>query len=166
MKLPLEIEPISKLLKIVKASSLRSAKGSVSAVTLQVAASNYPLQLFAMPSLPFFELLLKLPQIKNSFQKKLKRPLAGKRSIFILPTAKRTPPRVRNKPRRTSINRGRLSAERKSMGEDLFLVLVPQGLELLLALVFGDLLAPFLLQVAHDSPLLFILHIDKCRSII
>ena len=51
-------EAISKLLKIVKAPSLRSDKGSVfppshkatagpAAVTLQVAASNYPLQLFA-----------------------------------------------------------------------------------------------------------------------
>ena len=52
------IEAISKLLKIVKAPSLRSDKGSVfppshkatagqAAVTLQVASANYPLQLFA-----------------------------------------------------------------------------------------------------------------------
>ena len=51
-------ESISKLLKIVKASSLRSDKGSVfppshkatagqAAVTLQVTGANYPLQLFA-----------------------------------------------------------------------------------------------------------------------
>ena len=51
-------EAISKLLKIVKAPSLRSDKGSVfppshkatagqAPVTLQVALSNYPLQLFA-----------------------------------------------------------------------------------------------------------------------
>ncbi|MBQ9755804.1 MAG: hypothetical protein IJV93_13770 [Lentisphaeria bacterium] len=51
-------EAISKLLKIVKAPSFRSDKGSVfppshkatagqAPVTLQVAASNYPLQLFA-----------------------------------------------------------------------------------------------------------------------
>ncbi|MBR7104959.1 MAG: hypothetical protein IKC65_08445, partial [Lentisphaeria bacterium] len=40
-------------------------KGAFSAVTLQVAASNYPLQFFAMPSLPSFELLLKLPQKKT-----------------------------------------------------------------------------------------------------
>ena len=51
-------EAISKLLKIVKAPSLRSDKGSVfppshkatagqAAVTLQVASANYPLQLFA-----------------------------------------------------------------------------------------------------------------------
>ena len=46
------------------------------------------------------------------------------------------------------------------------LLLVTQRLELLLALVLGDLLAPFLLQVAHDSPLLFALYVDKCRSII
>ena len=37
------------------------------------------------------------------------------------------------------------------MGEDLFLVLVPQGLELLLALVFGDLFTPFFLEVAHSN---------------
>ena len=36
-------------------------KGAFSAVILQVAASNSPLQFFAMPSLPSFELLLKLP---------------------------------------------------------------------------------------------------------
>ena len=52
------LEVISKLLKIVKAPSLRSDKGSVfppshkatagqAPVTLQVATSNYPLQLFA-----------------------------------------------------------------------------------------------------------------------
>ena len=52
------IEAISKLLKIVKAPSLRSVKGSVfppshkatagqAPVTLQVASANYPLQLFA-----------------------------------------------------------------------------------------------------------------------
>ena len=51
-------EAISKLLKIVKAPSLRSVKGSVfppshkatagqAPVTLQVASANYPLQLFA-----------------------------------------------------------------------------------------------------------------------
>jgi hypothetical protein len=51
-------EAISKLLKFVKAPSLRSDKGSVfppshkatagqAAVTLQVATSNYPLPLFA-----------------------------------------------------------------------------------------------------------------------
>ena len=51
-------EAISKLLKIVKAPSLRSDKGSVfppshkatagqAPVTLQVASANYPLQLFA-----------------------------------------------------------------------------------------------------------------------
>ena len=54
----ISIEAISKLLKIVTAPSLRSDKGSVfppshkatagqAAVTLQVATSNYPLQLFA-----------------------------------------------------------------------------------------------------------------------
>ena len=37
------------------------AAAGQAAVTLQAAASNYPLQLFAMPSLPSFELLLKLP---------------------------------------------------------------------------------------------------------
>ena len=35
------------------------------------------------------------------------------------------------------------------MDGDLFLVLVPQGLELLLALVLGDLLATLFLEVAH-----------------
>ena len=51
-------EAISKLLKIVKAPSLRAVKGSVfppshkaaagqAPVTLQAASANYPLQLFA-----------------------------------------------------------------------------------------------------------------------
>ena len=35
--------------------------------------------------------------------------------------------------------------------ENLLLVLVPQGLELLLALVFGDLFTPFFLEIAHDD---------------
>ena len=35
--------------------------------------------------------------------------------------------------------------------ENLLLVLVPQGLELLLALVFGDFLTPFFLKIAHDD---------------
>ena len=47
------------------------SKGAFSAVTLQVAASNYPLQLFAMPSLPFFELLLKLPPLTELYRKKV-----------------------------------------------------------------------------------------------
>jgi hypothetical protein len=39
----------------------------------------------------------------------------------------------------------------KSVDGNLFLVLVPQGLELLLALVLGDLFTPFFLQVAHNN---------------
>ena len=35
--------------------------------------------------------------------------------------------------------------------ENLLLVLVPQGLELLLALVFGDFFTPFFLEIAHDN---------------
>ena len=52
--------------KLSKRPRFDLRKGAFSAVTLQVAASNYPLQLFAMPSLPFFELLLKLPLEKSS----------------------------------------------------------------------------------------------------
>ena len=37
------------------------------------------------------------------------------------------------------------------MDGDLFLVLVPQGLELLLALVLGDFFTPFFLEVAHSN---------------
>ena len=40
---------------------------------------------------------------------------------------------------------------RKTCSDDLFLVLVPQGLELLLALVLGDFLTPFFLKIAHDD---------------
>ena len=40
---------------------------------------------------------------------------------------------------------------RKPRRGTLFLVLVPQGLELLLALVFGDLFPPFFLEIAHDD---------------
>ena len=40
---------------------------------------------------------------------------------------------------------------RKTCSDDLFLVLVPQGLELLLALVLGDLFTPFFLEVAHNN---------------
>jgi hypothetical protein len=40
---------------------------------------------------------------------------------------------------------------RKFLLQRLFLVLVPQGLELLLALVFGDFLPPFLLEIAHND---------------
>ena len=47
--------------KLSKRPRFALRKGAFSAVTLQVAASNYPLQFFAMPSLPSFELLLKLP---------------------------------------------------------------------------------------------------------
>ena len=43
------------------------------------------------------------------------------------------------------------SAMRKPRRGTLFLVLVPQGLELLLALVFGDLFTPFFLEIAHDD---------------
>ena len=49
--------------KLSKRPRFDLRKGAFSAVTLQVAASNYPLQFFAMPSLPSFELLLKLPRL-------------------------------------------------------------------------------------------------------
>ena len=49
------------------------------------------------------------------------------------------------------MTRGTLSAMRKSRLQRLFLVLVPQGLELLLAFVFGDFLPPFLLEIAHND---------------
>ena len=45
-------------------------------------------------------------------------------------------------------------------GEKLFLVLVPQGLKLLLALVLGDLFTPFFLEIAHDDTT-FVLLINK-----
>ena len=51
--------------KLSKRPRFDLRKGAFSAVTLQVAASNYPLQFFAMPSLPSFELLLKLPHYLN-----------------------------------------------------------------------------------------------------
>ena len=46
------------------------------------------------------------------------------------------------------------------------LLLVTQRLELLLALVLGDLLAPLFLQVTHDAPSLVLVRRIKCRSII
>ena len=58
---------------------------------------------------------------------------------------------MRNKSRRTSESEVVFSAVRKYCGDDLFLVLVPQGLELLLALVLGDFFTPFFLEIAHDD---------------
>ena len=52
--------------KLSKRPRFDLRKGAFSAVTLQVAASNYPLQFFAMSSLPSFELLLKLPQQRKT----------------------------------------------------------------------------------------------------
>jgi hypothetical protein len=52
--------------KLSKRPRFDLRKGAFSAVTLQAAASNYPLQFFAMSSLPSFELLLKLPLLKIS----------------------------------------------------------------------------------------------------
>ena len=71
--------------------------------------------------------------------------------MILIPTAKRTPPRVRNKSRRTSENQREPFRYAEICSIDLFLVLVPQGLELLLALVFGDFLTPFFLKIAHDD---------------
>ena len=48
------------------------------------------------------------------------------------------------------------------MDGNLFLVLVPQGLELLLALVLGDFFTPFFLKIAHDDTT-FVLFINKNR---
>ena len=56
-----------------------------------------------------------------------------------------------NKFRRSLCKRGFLSAVRKNLWRNLFLVLVPQGLELLLALVLGDFFTPFFLEIAHDD---------------
>ena len=54
---------------------------------------------------------------------------------------------------------------RKICGRDLFLVLVPQGLELLLALVFGDFFTPFFLEIAHNDTT-FVQLINKTDCII
>ena len=84
--------------------------------------------------------------------KKLKRPLTGFRTRYSL----FQPQNGRLQEWETSpaapLNfRGDLSAMRKTCSDDLFLVLVPQGLELLLALVLGDFLTPFFLEIAHDD---------------
>ena len=54
---------------------------------------------------------------------------------------------------------------RKFYGDDLFLVLVPQGLELLLALVLGDFFTPFFLEIAHDDTT-FVQLINKTDCVI
>ena len=67
-------------------------------------------------------------------------------------TAKRTPPRVGNKfPSLPLKQRLPFRRAEKYLAGNLFLVLVPQGLELLLALVLGDFFTPFFLQVAHSN---------------
>lgn len=58
---------------------------------------------------------------------------------------------MRNRSRRTSETEVVFPLCGKARGENLFLVLVPQGLELLLALVFGDFFTPFFLEIAHDD---------------
>ena len=72
---------------------------------------------------------------------------------------------MRNKSRRTSESEVVFSAVRKYCGDDLFLVLVPQGLELLLALVLGDFFTPFFLEIAHDDTT-FVQLINKTDCII
>ena len=51
------------------------------------------------------------------------------------------------------------------MDGDFLLVLVPQGLELLLALVLGDFFTPFFLEVAHNNTT-FVQIINKTDYII
>ena len=81
-------------------------------------------------------------------------------------TAKRTPPRVGNKfPSLPLKQRLPVRCAEKYVAGNLFLVLVPQGLELLLALVLGDLSTPFFLEIAHDDTT-FVQFINKTDCII